>query len=345
MKWMKSYLNNRKQMVVVSGKMSTFQEMNIGTPQGSRLSPLLFIILMADMDLWAGNSILSNFADDTQSIHISDKTESLLETTRLEANSIIKFFECNNLVNNADKAALLYNGKRKEKPITIENIGGENLVSTYSEKLLGLHINSDFKWSTHIDKISIELKKRIGLLRRIRNRVPKNKIVTISEAIFNSIIRYGCAVYLNPVYEEEEIKVRKLPKPTATLQILQNKMIRVILGLKKDINIMNVRNKIEMMSVNQMCVYHTVLEAYNIMKNSSSEKIQMKWSDTHEIKYSLRRITNNDLKIPEKTTTKCFSYTAAKQYNMLPKNLRENSNPKTFKTLTKKWIWEKIPSY
>ena len=79
-------------LVVVSGKMSTFQEMNIGTPQGSRLSPLLFIILMADMDLWAGNSILSNFADDTQSIHISDKTESLLETTRLEANSIIKFF-------------------------------------------------------------------------------------------------------------------------------------------------------------------------------------------------------------------------------------------------------------
>ena len=44
------------------------EEIDIGTPQGSRLSPLLFIILMADLDLWTENSTLSNFADDTQSI-------------------------------------------------------------------------------------------------------------------------------------------------------------------------------------------------------------------------------------------------------------------------------------
>ena len=67
-KWIESYLSNRKQFVEVSGKRSSEQEVNIGTPQGSRLSPLLFIILMADLDLWTENSSLSNFADDTQSI-------------------------------------------------------------------------------------------------------------------------------------------------------------------------------------------------------------------------------------------------------------------------------------
>ena len=66
-KWMESYLSNRKQFVEVSGKRSSEQEINIGTPQGSRLSPLLFIILMADLDLWTVNSTLSNFADDTHS--------------------------------------------------------------------------------------------------------------------------------------------------------------------------------------------------------------------------------------------------------------------------------------
>jgi hypothetical protein len=54
-------------------------------------------------------------------------------------------------VNNADKAAVLYNCRGKSEVITVENVGGENLVSTYSEKLLGLHINSDFVWTTHID--------------------------------------------------------------------------------------------------------------------------------------------------------------------------------------------------
>ena len=109
LKWLKSYLVERRQFVTVSGEMSSSQEMNIGTPQGSRLSPLLFLCLMADMDLWTENSILSNFADDTQSIIISENTEKALEIATKEANSVVSFFESNNLVNNADKAALLYN--------------------------------------------------------------------------------------------------------------------------------------------------------------------------------------------------------------------------------------------
>ena len=72
-------------------------------------------------------------------------------------------------MNNDDKAAILYNSKGKGEQITIENIGGEKLKSTNSEKLLGLHVNSNFGWNTHIEKISIELKKRIGLLKRINS--------------------------------------------------------------------------------------------------------------------------------------------------------------------------------
>ena len=75
----------------------------------------------------------------------------LLETAAIEASSVINFFDSNGLVNNADKAAVLYNCKGKSKVITIENVVGENLVSTYSEKkLLGLYINSGFVWSTHV---------------------------------------------------------------------------------------------------------------------------------------------------------------------------------------------------
>ena len=76
-------------------KISGTQEINLGTPQGSRLSRLLFICLMADMDLWIDNSKISNFADDTQSIVISDDLEKALEITTKEANNVIKFFECN----------------------------------------------------------------------------------------------------------------------------------------------------------------------------------------------------------------------------------------------------------
>jgi hypothetical protein len=97
---------------------------------------LFIIIIMADLDLWTENSTLSNFADDTQSIIVSDNRKNLFETASIEANSEKNFFNSNGLVNNADKAAVVYNCKGKGEVITVENVGGENLTSTYSEKLL-----------------------------------------------------------------------------------------------------------------------------------------------------------------------------------------------------------------
>ena len=81
-KWVKSYLENRKQMVTICGQLSSAQDIEIGTPQGSRLSPLLFICLLADMNLWTEESKLSNFADDTQSIVVGDNVEETLEITK-----------------------------------------------------------------------------------------------------------------------------------------------------------------------------------------------------------------------------------------------------------------------
>ena len=85
-----------------------------------------------------------------------------------------------------------------------------------------------------------------------------------------------------------------------------------------------------MMSVNQMAVYHSLLESYNIVKNSASEEIQFKWKNVSEKKYSLRSVTNNDLKVPEKPMSKnCgFTYFGAKLFNMLHRNIKESDNSK-----------------
>ena len=279
---------------------------------------------------------------------IGENTENLLEITSKEANNVIDFFSCNNLVNNSEKAAILYNTKGRGGKITIHGIGGETLESVQSEKLLGLHINSDFEWSNHIDKVCIELKKRIGILNRIKNRVPREKLIMISEAIFNSLIRYGVSVYLNPVFDEEDLKLKRMSKNMVVLQTLQNRMLRSVLGLKKEdhVNMINTRRKLNMMSVNQICIYHTLLETYNILRNLASEEINSKWKDTNDKKYSLRSISKNVLKVPEKPVPKClgFTYNAAKLFNMLPIDVREITNENAFKIQTKDWIWKNIPS-
>ena len=125
-------------------------------------------------------------------------------------------------------------------------------------------------------------------------------------------------------------------------------MIRSILGLKiqNHVNMKKVREKFRFMSVNQLCIYHTLLEAYSIMKKTASEQIQTKWTNIHR-NYLLRSSTGKELKVPDKPRNNCtgFSYHAPKLFNMIPKTFRETLNPSKFKTLIKEWIWKEIPSY
>ena len=44
--------------------------------------------------------------------------------------------------------------------------------------------------------------QQIGLLRWIRNKIPKEKLTIIAEAIFSTKIRYGIFIYLTPVFED-----------------------------------------------------------------------------------------------------------------------------------------------
>ena len=85
-------------------------------------------------------------------------------------------------------------------------------------------------------------------------------------------------------------------------------MIRVVLGVGKKyhVNMEDVRKKFKMMSVNQMNIYHTLLEAHNVIRNSSSDQIKMKWSNELEKKYSLR--SKNFLKVPDKPLQKMYRF-------------------------------------
>ena len=106
------------------------------------------------------------------------------------------------------------------------------------------------------------------------------------------------------------------------------------------------REEKHMMSVNQLSVYHTLIETYNVVNKGSSKKIRDKMMNSgQEVAYTLRSRANGDLIVPHKTRldSQGFSYLAAKLYNKVPKKIRD-SKEAPFKALVKNWIWENIPS-
>ena len=185
---------------------------------------------------------------------------------------MVGHFGANNLVNNADKAALLYNKKGKGETITME-IAGETITSVPSEKLLGLHFSSAIDWRVHIDSVILRLNQRLGILRRLRCKLPQQKLKIIADAIFTSVARYGIAVYSKPRLHSDPI-VEDLHK----LQVTQNKMFRLLDGKsKKDkIKVECLAKKFGMMSINQMTCYHILMETYKIVHFGASEKLRTK---------------------------------------------------------------------
>ena len=178
----------------------------------------------------------------------------------ISVTAVTAFFSGVGLVNNADKAALLYNSRRKGTEITIEDVGGEALKSKEAEKLLGVTISSNLDWKTHVDNLCKTLKQRIGLLRRIKYKVNKDKLHIIAEAIFTSKIRYGIAVYSSPRLEEDEAENSDIQK----IQVLQNDMLRLLKGHTRaeQVNMKSLREELMTLSVNQLACYHIALEMH-----------------------------------------------------------------------------------
>ena len=250
------------------------------------------------------------------------------------------YFSANNLVNNKDKAALLYNNKRKAETITME-VAGESITAKSCEKLLGIQVSSSMDWKIHMSKLQIKMNQRLGLLRRLKNKVPHTKLKIIAEALFTSVARYGIAVYFKP-----RLHWDPTCEDQTRLQIVQNKMLRLLAGKKllDKVRVEELAKRFNMMSMFQMASYHVLVETYNILNFSSSVKIKEKITPTSQYSRSLT------VPLFRKSSCRSFTYYASRLWNTLPMNIRNRAMSKdnipaeetkrlnSFKKDIKKWI-------
>jgi hypothetical protein len=171
-KWIHSFLTNRMQAVAVNGEQSSPAPVISGVPQGSVIGPLLFLILIGDIDKDVYHAFLSSFADDTRvGKGISSEEDARLLQQDLEC--VYAWATENNMLFNDIKFELLRYGNNstlKENTQYISNTG-EQIESKSSTKDLGVTMSASADFTEHIENVTETVKDLISwILRSFKSR-------------------------------------------------------------------------------------------------------------------------------------------------------------------------------
>ena len=105
--WFNSYLSERTQVVNIGSAISEPVELNLGSPQGSILSPSIFLILLSDIELYCPGATLCSYADDTTCTVAVKNIEDLKNECEKQVNKLLKYMAVNRLACNDDKTHIL----------------------------------------------------------------------------------------------------------------------------------------------------------------------------------------------------------------------------------------------
>ena len=144
LKFIHSYLKNRKQRTKVGFAYSKWQEIKHGVPQGSILGPLLFNIFLNHIFYFIKDICIANYADDNTPYATNKDIANLLKTLERETNILLDWFTINEMKPNADKCHLLV---ANQKEMTSVNLGGKVITNDQSVELLGIKIDKNLNFT------------------------------------------------------------------------------------------------------------------------------------------------------------------------------------------------------
>ena len=193
--WIIDFLSDRTQRIKFTLEcFSEWGPVPAGVPQGTKLGPWLFVLMINDLDT---NAQQWKYVDDTTMSGVVVKGG--VSHVQAIANRVIEWSRENRVQLNADKCKELRISFAKEQrafdPVITE---GKEVELVTSTKLLGLTIANDLTWNDHVTEITKKASKGLYFLTQLKRAgVPKQDLAMFYVSCVRSVIDYAAPVFFN----------------------------------------------------------------------------------------------------------------------------------------------------
>ena len=357
---MSSYLSGRSQAVYLDGSMSSFLPVEVGVPQGSILGPLCYILFTNDLP----ESILDTtshvhfspltthcaecgglccFADDSTYSVTGKNMEMLEQKLNDKYTAMANYMNSNRLKLNDEKTHLLImtTGQKQKLmniAVKISTIGGE-IKPIRTEKLLGIQIQNDLKWTEYIQN------NEKSLIRQLNTRLNALKQIS-SVASFKTRLMIANGIFCTKLIFQISLWGGAADYLISSLQIIQNKAARVVSKRDKYTPIVELLRQCGWLSVRQLVFYHSVIQIYKTKQTSSPKYISDKLN--FEFPYNTRLASSESVRMGAEfksklaLTEKSFINRSTVNFNQLPTELKQMIKIEVFKKKLKQWVIQNI---
>jgi len=209
--WVSSFLRNWHVSVRFNNSTSTTATVTSGTPQGCIISPLLFAVLISSLRPKNSNVSYFKYADDLTIVHYTSEPSNIMDLDE-EICHLCMWCRNNFVTINEAKTQLMHFSNRKKPVYPLVTVNKKEIEVVQSVKLLGVHIQSNLKWRTHVDEcIKRASKIFFPILQLKRSRLPSPVITRFYESLVRVHFLYCCPATSNMSYQDLQ-KLEKAEK-------------------------------------------------------------------------------------------------------------------------------------
>lgn len=330
LKWFHSYLENRVQVTKYNACVSSATAVDLGVPQGSVLGPLLFILYINDVKKTLRRAEINLFADDTVIFVVANSLQECYDVMNDELKMYSDWLKWKKLKLNVTKTKYMVVTRRLNTDVngSIE-IDGEEVQRVETMKYLGVMLDEKLNFNEHINYTIRKAARKFGVLCRIHRYLTTEAKIVIYKSIIAPHFDY-CASIL---FLASKQQMRRM-------QILQNKVMRLILRCDRLTPRVFMLDCLQWMSVRQRVEYNTLVFVYRVTQGMAPQYLRstvVYGRDVH--RYETRQA--GDLRLlnfRKNCTQNSLFYKGYGLFNQLPEAAKQASNLREFKNLCKVFV-------